>query len=166
MKYLFMILAVIAVSCNKKTIKPPVPVVDDPIITTQVIGPDTGTVPFIVPDNNQNDIPGIISDTIFFEFDSDNLTPESINKLKKIALKTKEIKIELLKLIGGACPIGDDLYNYRLSLRRGESVKQYLKDAACISAAKIYLYGNGETNLVSKVKSEYWKNRNCIILSM
>lgn len=159
---LLIALAVIAINCNKKVTKPPV-IVTTTTTTQQTIPIPDDPVPIIVPDKPPVKIPDVpnINDTIFFDFDRDELRPESLDKLNRISGLIKTCHVSALRLVGGACPIGDELYNYRLGLRRGESAKEVLLSKN--PGLKILLLSKGETDLVTEKKADYWRNRNCII---
>lgn len=86
----------------------------------------------------------VLIENIFYEFDKATLTPESseaLNKLIKLLNDNPNVTIEL----GSHCDyFGNDEYNERLSLRRAESVVNYLIKGG-IAADRLTAYGYGET---------------------
>jgi len=81
----------------------------------------------------------------FFKFDSAALTLTASKELGKIAdlLHTQGYS-DRITLTGHTCDIGSEAYNQRLSLRRAESVKQYLVDQGNIKSDDIATVGKGE----------------------
>jgi len=92
-------------------------------------------------------------ETVYFEFDSDELRASETGKLDFNYKKVYDIRIT-----GYCCPIGTKEYNYFLGERRAEMVKQYLIDNG-ICPKDIMTVSNGELNPVSLEPDEYWKNR-------
>jgi outer membrane protein OmpA-like peptidoglycan-associated protein len=156
------VLLAMAIGCNKK-IKKIEPLADPVVVVTPPVQPDTGTIPFIVDDPVVKPpviMPIEIRDTVYFDFDSDDIRSDQIAKLIGISTRLKHSGITELNLLGGASPEGAELYNYSLSMRRSEAVKQFL---GMFGVIKYYINGKGETDLVSNLESEWWRNRNCII---
>lgn len=80
-----------------------------------------------------------------FAFDSDKLTPDMETALKGLASKLKATPgSESVNLVGHTCSIGPDAYNVRLSIRRAESVADFLA-AQGISREVISIEGKGES---------------------
>jgi outer membrane protein OmpA-like peptidoglycan-associated protein len=78
-------------------------------------------------------VPEIISapevleiDPVYFDFDSDELTPQAKSSLDKLIATNRKNKIKLVYLEGYTDPKGTDDYNLDLSKRRIEAVKSYL----------------------------------------
>jgi outer membrane protein OmpA-like peptidoglycan-associated protein len=78
-------------------------------------------------------VPEIISapellkiDPVYFDFDSDELTPQAKSTLNELIAANRKNKIKLVYLEGYTDPKGTDEYNLDLSKRRLEAVKNYL----------------------------------------
>lgn len=81
---------------------------------------------------------------IYFEFDSDALTPESeegVNEIYEFLLEYPEVKIEL---VGHTDDVGSESYNQILSERRALSVARALIEKG-VSAERIKTKGRGST---------------------
>jgi outer membrane protein OmpA-like peptidoglycan-associated protein len=90
----------------------------------------------------------IVLRTLFFDFNSFLLTPESKKELDHLAMVLSnypELKIEL---IGATDAVGSIAYNQRLSLRRALSAKKYLLSKG-ISAKRLLVKGVGKNNFVA-----------------
>ncbi|MBN1294357.1 MAG: OmpA family protein [Candidatus Latescibacteria bacterium] len=87
---------------------------------------------------------------IYFKFDSDELTEKEKLKINNID--------NPVELIGGACPLGNDDYNYTLGLKRAYSVKKIFDDRGIkvLSVKSI-----GEHDLITDEPKEYYLNRRC-----
>lgn len=94
----------------------------------------------------------IVLNNVFFEFDSDKLTPESkteLEKLYNLLINNPSIKIEIS---GHTDSKGRDKYNLDLSQKRAESVKKFLVDKG-INSGRIVAKGYGETKPIAKNKN-------------
>lgn len=116
----------------------------------------------IVPDNSQfstiqNDIKlpaikageNIVLNNIFYEFDSEKLTPESkveLEKLTRLLMNNPGLKVELQ---GHTDSKGSDAYNLNLSQKRAEEVVKYLL-AKGVSPEQLKAKGYGETQPIAK----------------
>lgn len=65
-------------------------------------------------------------DPVYFDFDSDELTPQAKSTLNELIAANRKNKIKLVYLEGYTDPKGTDEYNLDLSKRRLEAVKNYL----------------------------------------
>lgn len=87
---------------------------------------------------------------VLFDFDKANILPKAEAVLQKAAAVLKEragsgsIRVE-----GHTDSKGDDAYNLRLSLKRADSVAQWLKQNAGVSSSRISSKGFGETQPVA-----------------
>jgi outer membrane protein OmpA-like peptidoglycan-associated protein len=161
MRLLFLIAIIFLSGCNHKAIKKPVIEVDTVIVNHPIVSPDTGKPPIVIPIPLKPPIQQVvIRDTVYFDFDSDKIRADQLKKLGGVFVNAKTCRIASLRLVGGASPEGPELYNYRLSLRRAEAVKQFMVG---LKSVKFYIEGNGETDLVSADSVEWWRDRNCII---
>ncbi|WP_455509725.1 OmpA family protein [Butyricimonas paravirosa] len=66
--------------------------------------------------------------TLYFNFDSDKLTQESIQCLKRFIDEMGTYYFTELRFDGFADEMGSDNYNYALSARRAKSVAEFLRD--------------------------------------
>lgn len=94
--------------------------------------------------------------TVYFDFDSDVLKPEECFKIDAMNLIGNDVFI-----VGGACPIGDDKYNYELGMRRALAVFKYL--TTVLGVENVKWRSCGENELISSKKSKYALNRRCEI---
>lgn len=81
---------------------------------------------------------------IFFDFDSDNLRPESkseLNRLRQIIFDNPNLRVEIM---GHTDWVGTGEYNLHLSDRRADAVRKYLVNAG-VSAQYLISRGYGET---------------------
>lgn len=83
-----------------------------------------------------------------FDFDKAVLRPEGKTKLDKLAGDIKNVKLEVIIVVGHADRIGSDKYNQKLSERRAAAVKDYLASKG-IEANRIYAEGKGEKQPVT-----------------
>ncbi len=100
---------------------------------------------------------GIIIDNIYFEYNSHTLKPESkraLNKLYKLLIINPSLRIE----IGAHTDVkGSDSYNIELSLKRAESVVNYLVNKG-IGKDVLTAKGYGKSSPIFK-KTESSRNR-------
>jgi len=90
-----------------------------------------------------------INEEALFEFNQSKITLDKIRILDEVAEKIKGQKdAELVLVIGHADRIGTISYNQKLSDRRAESVKNYLKSRG-LDNIDIKTYGKGETEPVA-----------------
>ena len=66
--------------------------------------------------------------TLYFDFDSDKLTRESIQYLEQFINEMGSYYFSELRFDGFADEMGSDNYNYALSARRAKSVAEFLRD--------------------------------------
>lgn len=91
----------------------------------------------------------IVLNNVFFEFDSDKLTPDSkteLNKLFTLLSNNPSIKVEIQ---GHTDSKGNDNYNKKLSQARAESVMKYLVKKG-IKQNRVTAVGYGETRPIAK----------------
>lgn len=100
-----------------------------------------------VADNNQS---VSVAFLIQFEFDSAELTKETKSRLGVIGdmLKMKALVGRRLTVEGHTDVVGNSNYNLGLSLRRAESVKQYLVSDYGIESGRLLISGKGERQLI------------------
>lgn len=94
---------------------------------------------------------------LYFDSGKDVLTTSAKNTIDSLFGKVKPEKISSVKIYGYCDSIGDTDYNNKLSIRRAENVKAYIKEKGILNDS-IYIKGFGKTN--QKYKSVKWdKNR-------
>lgn len=87
---------------------------------------------------------------VYFDFNSSRLTPAAQAKLDSLVDVIKNSKsVESVSIVGYADMIGSSDYNYRLSQRRAESVKNYLASKGYYDTAATEVRAQGESAPVS-----------------
>lgn len=102
--------------------------------------------------NNPNDI--IFLQTVYFDFNSYDLTYEAKSNLKLLVkyLLQDQNKYKTIILTGYCDQVGSDNYNYDLGLKRAEEAKQYLiKNGVDGNRIKIISIGKDRENNERKV---------------
>ena len=94
-----------------------------------------------------------------FDFDKFALKPEGKAKLDDLVGKLKAVNLEVVIAIGHTDSIGSNAYNQKLSVRRANSVKQYLVSKG-IEANRIYTEGKGEAQPVADNKTKEGRAKN------
>jgi OOP family OmpA-OmpF porin len=84
-----------------------------------------------------------------FDFDRAELKPEGRAMLDELVRTLQGAQYEVILAIGHADRIGSAGYNQRLSVRRAQSVKNYLNGKG-IEANRVYVDGKGEIRPVTK----------------
>jgi outer membrane protein OmpA-like peptidoglycan-associated protein len=82
---------------------------------------------------------------VFFDFDSDKLTPEAMEIVRSAAQQAKAGGYSKIRLTGYTDRAGPAKYNLGLSLRRADSVKAELKRLG-VPEGEITARGLGEAN--------------------
>ncbi len=95
----------------------------------------------------------------FFDFDKSVLKPEAKAKLDDLVGKLKGISLEVIIAVGHTDAIGSDGYNQKLSVRRAESVKEYLVTKG-IEPNRIYTEGKGKKQPVADNKTSEGRAKN------
>jgi len=80
----------------------------------------------------------------FFDFDKAILKPAGKASLDELGAKLGDMNLEVIIAVGHTDSIGTDAYNQKLSIRRAEAVKAYLKGKG-IEENRIYTEGKGES---------------------
>ena len=94
--------------------------------------------------------------TTFFDFDRSSLKPEARSKLDALATELGEAeRIEKVYIVGHADRIGSDAYNDALSMRRAETVRDYLLQNDLLSSESITLEARGEREPVVACEGIY-----------
>lgn len=66
--------------------------------------------------------------SVYFDFDSDELTPETMRLLDRLAAEMEDYSFHHLHCDGFADEFGPDNYNVELSGRRAQNVVRYLRE--------------------------------------
>jgi len=164
MRYFLLLISALLVfstGCSKKNKK--FDLMRDPIETVEQVQPDIVeeiVVEEVVGPVIAEDPYTPIDAIIYFDLDSKELTQESIDALNVIKRNIKP-DAELV-ITGETCPLGEEIYNYRLGLKRAKSaydyLYQYLKGKIDIVCAS-----KGEGELVNENPDEYYLNRRATI---
>ncbi|MFC3690864.1 OmpA family protein [Chenggangzhangella methanolivorans] len=87
--------------------------------------------------------------TVFFLYDSFQLTPEARIQLEPLgrALQSEKLAGFRFLIAGHTDAAGSDAYNRGLSARRAAAVKRYLVEAFDIEPSRLVAYGWGESRL-------------------
>jgi len=80
----------------------------------------------------------------FFDFDKAILKPAGKASLDELSSKLGGMNLEVIIAVGHTDSVGTDAYNQKLSIRRAEAVKAYLKGKG-IEETRIYTEGKGES---------------------
>ena len=80
----------------------------------------------------------------FFDFDKAILKPAGKASLDELSGKLGGMNLEVIIAVGHTDSVGTDAYNQKLSIRRAEAVKAYLKGKG-IEETRIYTEGKGES---------------------
>ncbi len=95
----------------------------------------------------------------FFDFDKAVLKKEGKAQLDELTSKLQGLNLEVIIAVGHTDSIGTDAYNQKLSIRRAEAVKNYLKSKG-IEASRIYTEGKGEKQPVADNKTAAGRAKN------
>jgi outer membrane protein OmpA-like peptidoglycan-associated protein len=85
-----------------------------------------------------------VFENIFFDFDKDELKPESMSSLKRLMTFLKENPKVSINIIGHTDNVGNASYNEILSKRRAESVRNYLLKSG-INDQRVAAIGKGQS---------------------
>ena len=95
----------------------------------------------------------------FFDVNKAVLKPEAKAKLDDLVGKTKGINLEVIIAVGHTDSDGGDAANQKLSIRRAESVKDYLVSKG-VEKNRVYTEGKGEKQPVADNKTKEGKAKN------
>ena len=105
---------------------------------------------------------GDVVEPVYFDYDSYELSPSSIDILKKIAEYLEKHNNTKIKIEGHTDERGTHGYNQALGQKRADAVKNYFKNYG-ISSSRLSTISYGELRPAVKGTSEeaYAKNRRC-----
>ena len=109
--------------------------------------PAAATTPAVAPPKPAQEKISLAADALF-DFDKAVLRPEGKAKLDELAVKVKDIKLEVIIAVGHADRIGSDKYNQKLSERRAAAVKEYLVSKG-VEPNRVYTEGKGKKQPVT-----------------
>lgn len=118
---------------NGKCVAPPAPVAP---------APAPAPVPEAAPVPTSEKVS--YSADAFFDFDKAILKPAGKASLDDLSGKLGDMNLEVIIAVGHTDSVGTDAYNQKLSIRRAEAVKAYLKGKG-IEETRIYTEGKGES---------------------
>ena len=95
--------------------------------------------------------------TLYFDFDSDKLTRESIQCLEQFINEMGSYYFSELRFDGFADEMGSDNYNYALSARRAKSVAEFLRDHGV--NVDFYIKAHGKVRLSPEEMKEEMGNQ-------
>ena len=95
----------------------------------------------------------------FFDFDKAILKPAGKASLDELSAKLGDMNLEVIIAVGHTDSIGTDAYNQKLSIRRAEAVKAYLKTKG-VEDTRIYTEGKGESQPKADNKSAEGRAQN------
>ena len=120
---------------NGKCVAPPPP----PVVVAEA-APAPAPAPAPVPTSEKVSY----SADAFFDFDKAVLKPAGKAALDDLSSKLGDMNLEVIIAVGHTDSVGTDAYNQKLSIRRAEAVKAYLKGKG-IEETRIYTEGKGES---------------------
>jgi outer membrane protein, adhesin transport system len=100
-----------------------------------------------------------LSADALFDFDQHALKDEGRRALDDLYERIRNVDIDLVLIVGHTDSIGSEPYNDRLSLRRANSVRNYLVSRGA-DAARIRTEGRGETEPIADNATEDGRARN------
>ena len=137
---------------NGKCVAPPPPPAPAP---APVAEPTPAPAPAPVPTSEKVSY----SADAFFDFDKAVLKPAGKAALDDLTSKLGDMNLEVIIAVGHTDSIGTDAYNQKLSIRRAEAVKTYLKGKG-VEENRIYTEGKGEKQPVADNKSAEGRAKN------
>ena len=85
-----------------------------------------------------------------FTFNQSNVRPDGKKALDVFATEIKGTRFDVITVEGHTDRLGSNAYNQKLSLRRADSVKNYLVSSGGIDTSKVSAVGKSETQPVTK----------------
>ncbi len=97
---------------------------------------------------------------VFFDFDSDQLRPESQRELRRLVVFLRRHPSIRIRVVGHTDSRGTSKYNIDLSLRRARAVREYLINQGKIHSRRIEVAGMGERQPVASNRTEEGRAQN------
>lgn len=98
------------------------------------------------------------TETVYFQFDRAALSWSARETIRVLMASLGDYSGRCFAITGGACPIGNGLYNWELGKRRAEAVAGHLEELYGVGAC-VDVFSVGETGLVCKTPDCYSQNR-------
>ena len=95
----------------------------------------------------------------FFDVNKFALKPAAKAKLDELVTELKDVKTKSVTIVGHTDSTGSDEYNQRLSVRRAESVREYLIERG-VDPQKTFAKGMGESMPVASNATKEGRARN------
>jgi OOP family OmpA-OmpF porin len=86
---------------------------------------------------------------VFFDFDKYSVTSGAQNVLDSVVTEVKSRSLKVVHVVGHTDTAGPKTYNYKLSMRRANAVREYLSSHG-VDASVISVEGKGESQLLVK----------------
>ena len=137
----------------------PVPAPSPPVVETEPEPVAAQPVPPVVIKPEPVSEKVTFDTDTFFDFDKATLKPEGKRKLTELASRLNSMNIEVVLAVGHTDPIGSSRYNQKLSMRRAQSVKEFLQTQS-IEPARIYTDGKGELEPLANNKTRDGRAQN------
>jgi len=102
----------------------------------------------------------IMSEEVYFAFNSSALDAESIEKLDRLAAKLKEDPDYIIEIAGYTDAVGGSDYNIVLGQKRADAVRSYLVDDQRIAFSRISIRSGGKAQPVASNDTEQGRAKN------
>ena len=99
------------------------------------------------------------ADTLF-DFDKSTLKSEGVATLGKIAKDIKNMKLEVVIIVGYTDSVGSDAYNIALGQRRANAVKSFLTNDGGVEATRVYTESKGKADPVASNATAEGREKN------
>jgi outer membrane protein OmpA-like peptidoglycan-associated protein len=99
---------------------------------------------------SENKIRLLLSSDILFDFDKYEIKREALETLKHVNEIISKFQDSKIILEGHTDAIGNDNYNYELSVKRAKSVRNWFVQNGSVSPANLECVGHGETQPVEE----------------
>jgi outer membrane protein OmpA-like peptidoglycan-associated protein len=97
--------------------------------------------------------------TLYFQFESDKLTPESVALVPEILQAVQALEVPEVAVVGHTDTMGTDKANWELGLKRGNTVRGLLVDAG-LAETTIEVTSHGEADLLIRTGNNKAEPRN------
>lgn len=102
----------------------------------------------------------VMSEEVYYAFNSSTLDAESMTKLDRIAAKMKEDPDYIIEIAGHTDAVGGGDYNIVLGQRRAEAVRTYLVDKHRIAFSRISIRSGGVGEPISSNDTDQGRAKN------
>lgn len=128
--------------------------------------PQDGRSAMVVIDSDSSgDTSGGVSEVIvlsnfLFEFDSAKIAKDQVQSIERVVDKLRVASFSHLVVEGHTDSLGSDEYNKKLSLRRAQTIANYIVKSMKLSPARVKAFGFGEEKPVADNGSYQGRHRN------